>query len=127
MSGIESAIGFARRLAMIEANRKKREKPYDDNPGRLLSELKEGAEQVLVGVAAEKAHRADWADAEYWACIVFQSSEQKEAVLKVLGVEVRGGRFVNGNEFIEKLALDVPKEEHIKHRMKSNKVWGELT
>jgi hypothetical protein len=113
-----------RKAAIAAAVKSAEEKPYLEEPGRLVREVQEDA-AMAKNLADEKVGRADWRDSDYYAVLVFQSSAQRDAALKAAGLEP--DRFIDGHAFIAALQLDVPAEEHAQHRMSANKPWLELT
>lgn len=97
---------------------------YEANPDEFLGELRADAEATKL--QAEQRRHADVMDPEYWSCIVFQSREQKMAVLRALGLPEEDDKYVDGNAFIRTLGLKVPEEERPRHRLRENKRWQEL-
>jgi hypothetical protein len=47
-------------------------------------------------------------DSEYWACLCFQTREQKEAFLAALGVLVHGDKYLDGQIVANKLGITLP-------------------
>lgn len=50
-------------------------------------------------------------DTEYWACICFQTREQKDAFLKALQLFELGDKYLDGQEVAEVLGVKLPKAD----------------
>ena len=50
-------------------------------------------------------------DTEYWACICFQTREQKDAFLKALQLFELGDKYLDGQEVAEVLGVKLPKSD----------------
>lgn len=47
-------------------------------------------------------------DTEYWACLCFQTREQKEAFLKALNLLAIGDKYLDGQEVARVLGVELP-------------------
>lgn len=47
-------------------------------------------------------------DTEYWACLCFQTREQKEAFLKALNLLTIGDKYLDGQEVAKVLGVELP-------------------
>lgn len=47
-------------------------------------------------------------DSEYWACVCFQTREQKEAFLSAINVLWMGDKYIDGQAVAEKLGISLP-------------------
>lgn len=60
-------------------------------------------------------------DTEFWVNIVFNSREQKEAVLKTLGLFELGDKWIHGEDFAKVLGVDCPAPDLIPKPPKQDK------
>lgn len=65
-------------------------------------------------------------DTEFWVNIVFNSREQKEAVLKALGLFDIGDKWIHGEDFAKILGVACPKPDLIPKQPKQDKKLLEL-
>lgn len=69
------------------------------------------AEAILEAIKREKALRRDayrlLVDSEFWFALCFQSREQKEEFLRLIGWEDLGDKYLNGLEVAERLGLPI--------------------
>lgn len=82
--------------------------PTGDNEKDCLDEF-----NALGSAFAKRAGREQerfWAatDSEYWACLVFQSREAKEAFLEALNWLQHGDKYIDGHLLAEKLGIALP-------------------
>jgi hypothetical protein len=104
-------------------------KEQQEPPGSLLNELRADAEAVRkpeTAIRLEQKRHDSLMEPEYWTCIVFESREQKLAVLRALGLPAHEDKYIDGNAFIRALKLPVPEETNPRHRLRQNKTWAEL-
>ena len=66
-------------------------------------------------------------DSEYWACICFQTREQKDAFLKALNLFNLGDKYLDGQEVAEVLGIELP-EADVPYNTSSkvDKAWLEF-
>lgn len=70
-----------------------------------LSELQAGFRKR----AKDEGRRFEQAtDTEYWACLCFQTREQKEAFLKALNLLAIGDKYLDGQEVAKVLGVELP-------------------
>ena len=70
-----------------------------------LSELQAGFRKR----AKDEGRRFEQAtDTEYWACLCFQTREQKEAFLKALNLLAIGDKYLDGQEVARVLGVELP-------------------
>ena len=73
-----------------------------------LDEVKKGFRER----AKDEGNRFTLAtDTEYWACICFQTREQKDAFLKALQLFELGDKYLDGQEVAEVLGVKLPKAD----------------
>ena len=70
-----------------------------------LTELEDGWRKKM---SAEGKRFELATDSEYWACLCFQTREQKEAFLAALGVLYLGDKYLDGQEVAKKLGISLP-------------------
>ncbi len=67
-------------------------------------------------------------DTEYWACLCFQTREQKEYFLNALNILQFGERYLDGQEVAKQLGITLPDAEvPYKANVKPDPVWVEFT
>ena len=67
-------------------------------------------------------------DSEYWACICFQTREQKESFLVALDILKFGDRYLDGQAVAKQLGVALPKADvPYKTSAKPDPAWVELT
>lgn len=64
-------------------------------------------------------------DSEYWACLCFQTREQKEAFLNALGILGLGDKYIDGRDAAEKLGIELPSDAPPYHdTTRIDKTWS---
>jgi len=59
-------------------------------------------------------------DSEYWACICFQTREQKEAFLTALDIIKFGDKYLDGQKVAEALKIQLPESKNqIQHQQEN--------
>lgn len=78
--------------------------------------------------AADESNRFALAtDTEYWACLCFQTREQKEAFLAALDILKFGDRYLDGQEVAKQLGVALPKADvPYKTSAKPDPAWVEF-
>lgn len=67
-------------------------------------------------------------DTEYWACLCFQSREQKEAFLAALNILQHGDKYLDGPAVAKELGIDLPAADvPYNTSSKIDKAWLEFT
>lgn len=59
-------------------------------------------------------------DSEYWACVVFQSREQKEAFLAAMNWAKYGDKYLDGKRIAKDAGINLPADEPSYQGEKSN-------
>lgn len=65
-------------------------------------------------------------DTEFWCAIVFNTREQKEAVLKLLGLFEHGDKYIFAEDFCKALGVNLPPSDFVPKKPKHDKTWGEF-
>lgn len=67
-------------------------------------------------------------DSEFWACLCFETREQKEAFLTAIDVICYGDKYIDGKKVAEKLKINLPKSD-ITYNIsdKVDKTWIQFT
>ena len=64
---------------------------------------------MRVQLAAVTQGYHDDADTEFWTCLVFQSSDQRDAFMEKAGWETEeGNRFASGTKVAAKMGIELP-------------------
>lgn len=67
-------------------------------------------------------------DTEYWACLCFQTREQKEAFLSALNILSLGDKYLDGQEVAKVLGVKIPGADvPYNTSSKRDKAWEEFT
>lgn len=67
-------------------------------------------------------------DTEYWACLCFQTREQKEAFLSALNILSLGDKYLDGQEVAKVLGVKIPDADvPYNTSSKRDKAWEEFT
>jgi hypothetical protein len=67
-------------------------------------------------------------DSEYWACLCFQTREQKEHFLRVMDILQFGDRYLDGQDVAKHLGVTLPDADvPYKTSAKTDPVWVEFT
>lgn len=67
-------------------------------------------------------------DTEYWACLCFQTREQKEAFLAALNLLSLGDKYLDGQEVAKVLGVKIPGADvPYNTSSKRDKAWEEFT
>lgn len=90
---------------------------------RELNAFEQAAKAAL---QREKDARADMFDTEYFACICFQSRDQKEAFLSALGLLEHGDKYLDGYEVAEKVGVVLPPAGKVVRENRIHSGWNEF-
>lgn len=76
---------------------------------------------------AERLRRVDYGDLQFYACLVFQSKEQKEEFLaSIEGVPVLYGMYIDGQTFCDQYGFEVTPNECPPLKRPFNKKLAEM-